>query len=374
MADEPKVFPPSPEFQKNAYYSSIEQYEADYKRSVEDPEGFWDERAEDALVWTKKWDKVLDWSFDPKPYVKWFEGGELNASYNCLDRHVEAGKGDKAAIIFEGDPGDTKTYTYAELKDEVCKFANVLKKYGVKKGDRVALYLPMIAELPIVMLACARLGAIHMMVFGGFSAEALKARIDNCQAEVLICADKGYRGAKNTPSKTNADAAIAGETTVKKVIVIERVDGDVPMTEGRDVWFHDEMAAPDISTECEPVPVDAEHPLFILYTSGSTGTPKGVIHSTGGTSSMRTTPRNTSSTCTTTTSTSAPPTSAGSQGTATSCTARSPWARPASSSRVSRRIRSLTATGRSSKSTRPPRSTPRRPSSAVSSARATSGR
>ena len=196
MADEPKLFPPSPEFQKNAYFKSMDEYEAAYKRSVEDPEGYWAERAKDALVWTKNWDTVLDWSFDPKPYIKWFEGGELNAAYNCVDRHVEAGKGDKAAIVFEGDPGDSYTYTYAQLKDEVSKFANVLKKYGVKKGDRVALYLPMIAELPIVMLACARIGAIHMMVFGGFSAEALKARIDNSGAKILICADKGHRGAK----------------------------------------------------------------------------------------------------------------------------------------------------------------------------------
>ena len=185
MADQPKLFPPSPEFSKNAWIKSLDEYEALYKRSVEDPEGYWAERAEDALVWTKKWDKVLDWSFDPVPYIKWFEGGELNASYNCLDRHVEAGKGDKPAIVFEGDPGDTKTCTFKELLDEVSKFANVLKKHGVKKGDRVALYLPMIAELPVVMLACARIGAIHMMVFGGFSAEALKARIDNCGAKVL---------------------------------------------------------------------------------------------------------------------------------------------------------------------------------------------
>ena len=162
MADQPKLFPPSPELSKSAYIQSLEEYEAQYKRSIEDPEGYWAERAEDALVWTKKWDKVLDWSFDPVPYIKWFEGGELNASYNCLDRHVEAGKGDKPALIFEGDPGDTMTYTFKELLDEVSKFANVLKKHGVKKGDRVALYLPMIAQLPVVMLACARLGAIHM--------------------------------------------------------------------------------------------------------------------------------------------------------------------------------------------------------------------
>ncbi|MFA4965566.1 MAG: acetate--CoA ligase [Thermoleophilia bacterium] len=282
MADEPKVFPPSPEFSKNAYFKSLDEYEAVYKRSVEDPEGYWAERAKDALVWTKEWDTVLEWSFDPVPSIKWFQGGELNASYNCLDRHVEAGKGDKPAIIFEGDPGDTTTKTYKELLDEVSRFANVLKKHGVKKGDRVAVYLPMIAELPVVLLACARLGAIHMVVFGGFSAEALKARIDNCGAKVLICADKGHRGAKTTPSKVNADAAISSETTVEKVIVIKRVDGSVPMTAGRDAWYHDEMAAPDITADCPPVPVDAEHPLFILYTSGSTGTPKGVLHSTGG--------------------------------------------------------------------------------------------
>lgn len=227
MADEQKLFPPSPEFSKNAYFKSEAEYQATYKRSVEDPEGYWAERAKDALVWTKPWDKVLEWNFDATPSIKWFQGGELNVSYNCLDRWVEAGKGDKPAIIFEGDPGDTITKTYKELLDEVSRFANVLKKHGVKKGDRVAVYLPMIAELPVVMLACARIGAIHMVVFGGFSAEALKSRIDNCGAKVLICADKGHRGAKTTPSKTNADVAVSGETTVEKVIVIKRVDGDV---------------------------------------------------------------------------------------------------------------------------------------------------
>jgi acetyl-CoA synthetase len=282
QAEEAKVFPPDPAFSKNAWIESIDEYERLYKRSVEDPEGYWAERAEDALVWTKKWDKVLEWSFEPTPFIKWFQGGELNASYNCLDRWVEAGLGDKPAIIFEGDPGDTRTFTYKELLDEVAKFANVLKKHGVQKGDRVAIYMPMIAELPVAMLACARLGAIHMMVFGGFSAEALKARIDNCGAKVLVCADKGHRGAKTTPSKTNADVAIGGETTVETVVVVKRTDGDVPMQEGRDVWYHDEMAASDISADCPPVPVDAEHPLFILYTSGSTGTPKGVLMSTGG--------------------------------------------------------------------------------------------
>jgi acetyl-CoA synthetase len=275
------VIQPKPEWSANAWVKSLAEYEAMYKRSIADPDGFWAERAAE-LDWTKKWDKVVEWQFEPTPSIKYFMGGELNASYNCVDRWVEAGKGDKPAIIFEGDPGDNKVYTFAQLKDEVSKFANVLKKHGVKKGDRVALYLPMIAELPVVMLACARIGAIHMMVFGGFSAEALKARIDNCGAKVLICADKGYRGVKTTASKTNADIAVSGETTVETVIVIKRVDGDVPMQDGRDHWYHDEMAAADITADCPPVSVDAEHPLFILYTSGSTGTPKGVLHCTGG--------------------------------------------------------------------------------------------
>jgi acetyl-CoA synthetase len=279
--DEASVFAPPPAFAQRAHIKSLAEYEALYKRSVEDPEGYWAERAADALVWTKKWDKVLEWDFKD-PQIKWFQGGELNVSYNCVDRHVEAGKGDKPAIIFEGDPGDTRTITYAQLLDEVTRFANVLKQNGVKKGDRVAIYLPMIAELPVVMLACARIGAVHMIVFGGFSAEALKARIDNCGAKVLVCADKGYRGAKTTASKTNADIAISGETTVEKVIVVKRVDGDCPMTPGRDLWYHEEIAKPgmDAAVACEPM--DAEDPLFILYTSGSTGTPKGVLHTTGG--------------------------------------------------------------------------------------------
>ncbi len=275
------VFAPPPEFAKHANIKSQAEYDALYKRSVEDPEGFWAERAEQTLDWYKKWDKVLDYDFTV-PYVKWFQGGKLNVSYNCLDRHVAAGKGDKPAIIFEGDSGDTKTATYTQLLDEVTRFANVLKKFGVKKGDRVAVYLPMIAELPVVMLACARIGAVHMIVFGGFSAEALKSRIENCGAKVLVCADKGWRGAKNTPSKTNADVAISGETPVEHVVVVKRVDGDVPMQDGRDHWYHELIAAPGMDAHVEPEPMDAEDPLFILYTSGSTGTPKGVLHTTGG--------------------------------------------------------------------------------------------
>ncbi len=282
MADEQDIYYPSAETSSNAYFKTMEEYEATYKRSVEDPEGYWAERAETALTWTKKWDKVLEWSWDPTPVIKWFEGGELNVTYNCVDRHVEAGKGDKAAILFESDQGDNASYTYKELLDEVSKFANVLKKHGVEKGDRVAVYLPMIKEVPIVLLACARIGAVHMVVFGGFSSDSLRARIDDCEAKVLVCADKGYRGGRVMASKTNADDAISGESTVETVIVIKRVDGDVPWTEGRDHWYEDEMAAPDITTDCPCVPCGSEHPLFILYTSGSTGKPKGVLHTTAG--------------------------------------------------------------------------------------------
>lgn len=283
MADEQQdIYYPSAESSRNAYFKTMEEYESTYRRSVEDPEGYWAERAEEALTWYRKWDKVLEWSWDPTPVVKWFEGGVLNVTYNCVDRHVEAGKGDKVAVIFESDQGDNFTYTYRELLTEVCKFANVLKKHGVQKGDRVAIYLPMIKEVPIVLLACARIGAVHMVVFGGFSADALRARIDDCEAKVLVCADKGYRGGRIMPSKTNADDAISGESTVERVIVIKRADGDVPMQEGRDVWYEDEMSAPDITADCPCVPCEAEHPLFILYTSGSTGKPKGVLHTTAG--------------------------------------------------------------------------------------------
>ena len=282
MSDEQSIYYPSPEASQNAYFKNMEEYEATYKRYIEDPEGYWAERAEEALVWTKKWDTVLDYTWDPTPSIKWFDGGEINVTYNCVDRHVEAGKGDKTAVIFESDQGDNITYTYQELLDEVSKFANVLKKHGVTKGDRVAVYLPMISEIPIVLLACARIGAVHMVVFGGFSADSLRSRVDDCGAKVLVCADKGYRGGRVMPSKTVADEAVSGESPVETVIVIKRVDGDVPMQEGRDVWYADEMAAADITTDCPCVPCEAEHPLFILYTSGSTGKPKGVLHTTAG--------------------------------------------------------------------------------------------
>lgn len=282
MTEEQEIYYQSAEVAENAYFKTMEEYEATYKRSVEDPEGYWAERAEEALTWIKKWDTVLDWSWDPTPSIKWFDGGLINVTYNCVDRHVEAGKGDKTAVIFESDQGDNFTYTYKELLDEVSRFANVLKKHGVEKGDRVAVYLPMIKEVPIVLLACARIGAVHMVVFGGFSADSLRARIDDCGAKVLVCADQGYRGGRVMPSKLNADDAVTGETTIEKVIVIKRTGNDVPWTEGRDAWYHDEMAAADITADCPCVPCESEHPLFILYTSGSTGKPKGVLHTTAG--------------------------------------------------------------------------------------------
>ncbi|MEJ2682876.1 MAG: acetate--CoA ligase [Candidatus Sulfobium sp.] len=279
---EKRTFPPSRESSDKAHIKSFEDYERIYKRSVEDPEGFWAEMAERQLTWYKKWDKVLDWSFE-KPEIKWFQGGKINASYNCLDRHVTTVRRNKAAIIWEADDGHYKTFTYQQLYHEVNRFANVLKKHGVKKGDRVTIYLPMIPELPVAMLACARIGAIHSVVFGGFSAQALKDRIQDCKAKLVITADRGVRGGRQVALKANADVAVQECPTVERMIVVSRTDGGgMDMEPGRDVWWHEEMGAPDISNYCEPEQMDAEDPLFILYTSGSTGKPKGVLHTTGG--------------------------------------------------------------------------------------------
>lgn len=277
---EKRTFPPPKEFSDKAHIKSMKQYEELYKWSVEDPEGFWAEMAEKNLTWFKKWDKVLEWSFE-KPYIKWFQGGKLNASYNCLDRFIDTPVRNKAAIIWEADDGSYKTYTYQQLYYEVNRFANVLKKHGVTKGDRVTIYLPMIPELPIAMLACARIGAIHSVVFGGFSSQALKDRIQDCQAKLLITADRGVRGGRLVPLKSNADAVLHECPCVEKVIVVKRTDG-VDMEPERDLWWHEEMNARDIEDYCEPEWMDAEDPLFILYTSGSTGKPKGVLHTTGG--------------------------------------------------------------------------------------------
>ncbi len=279
MAEE-RTFPPSVAFSIRAHIKSMEEYEEIYRRSVENPEEFWAEMAEENLTWHKKWDKVLEYNFE-KPEIKWFQGGKLNASVNCLDRHVNTSTRNKAAIIWESDDGSYKTYTYQQLYYEVNRFANVLKKHGVSKGDRVTIYLPMIPELAISMLACARIGAIHSIVFGGFSATALRDRIQDCKAKLVITADRGVRGGRQVALKTNADTALAECPTVGKMIVVRRTDG-IDMTPGRDLWWHDEINAADIANYCEPEQMDAEDALFILYTSGSTGKPKGVLHTTGG--------------------------------------------------------------------------------------------
>ena len=275
-------FPPLEEFSDNAHIKSMEEYERLYKRSIEDPDGFWAEMAEENLAWERKWEKVCEYDFN-KPEVKWFTGGKLNASYNCLDRFAGTALKNKAALIWESDGGNYKTYTYQQLLLEVKKFANVLKKKGIKKGDRVTIYLPMVPELVISMLACARIGAIHSVVFGGFSADSLRNRIQDCESSLLVTADYGVRGGKHIPLKANAVEALHGCPSVKAVITVRRVGSEtVDMEPGIDSWWHEEMAAPDISKDCEPEWMDACDPLFILYTSGSTGKPKGVLHATGG--------------------------------------------------------------------------------------------
>lgn len=277
-----KVFPVPDRVREKSYIPSREEYERLYKESIENPDAFWAKQAEERLTWFKPFDKnkVSDWSFGKDVHAKWFEGGKLNVSYNCLDRHLKDRK-TKAAIIFEGnDPNDWKVYTYFDMYREVNKFANVLKKLGVKKGDRVSIYLPMIPELAITMLACARIGAIHAIVFGGFSAEALRDRILDCGSEVLITCDGSYRGAKAIPQKANADKALSECPNVKTQIVVKRTGIDVPMVEGRDLWYEELMA--EAAPYCEPEEMDAEDPLFILYTSGSTGKPKGAVHTQAG--------------------------------------------------------------------------------------------
>ncbi len=282
LLSEGKVFDPPEEGRDQAFIKSMDEYRAIYKRSMEDPEGYWAERAEELVSWERKWDKVLEWDFT-KPEIKWFQGGRLNISYNCLDRHLTDGRRNKAAIIWQGEPEeDVRVYTYQMLHTEVCRFANVLKKKGVRKGDRVSIYLPMIPELAISLLACSRIGAIHSVVFAGFSAVALQSRIHDCQAKVLITADAVLRAGKTIPLKPNADQAMAGTDCVESCIVVQRAGNEVSMQEGRDSWWHDEIESRDIESQCEIESMDAEDTLFILYTSGSTGKPKGVVHTTGG--------------------------------------------------------------------------------------------
>lgn len=282
LSTEHRLFAPPVKGKDSAHVKSIEEYEALYKRSMDDMEGFWAERADELVSWTKKWDTVLDYDFDI-PSIKWFDGATLNASYNCLDRHVENGLGDKVALIWQGEPEeDVVQYTYSQLLAEVCRFANVLKKKGVKKGDRVSVYLPMIPELAISLLACARIGAIHSVVFAGFSAASLENRIEDCQAKVIITADAVLRAGKTIPLKPNVDDALAECDFVSHCVVVKRAGNAIDMTDGRDSWWHDEVGASDIDSSCDCEEMGAEDTLFILYTSGSTGRPKGVVHTTGG--------------------------------------------------------------------------------------------
>ena len=282
MMAENRVFNPSPDFSKSAAIRSLEEYKALYDWSVKDPEGFWGQMA-NQLDWFKKWDKFLEYDFKDKPEVRYFIGGKINVSYNCLDRHLNTWRKNKAALIWQGEPDtDTRVYTYQQLYHEVCKFANVLKKQGIRKGDTVSIYLPMIPELAVAMLACARIGAIHSVVFGGFSAEALRDRIQDCSSKLLITADGYWRSGKQINSKGNADNALKECPTVRKAIIVKRLGIDIPMQAGRDSWWHEEMNAADIASTCEAEQMDADAPLFILYTSGSTGKPKGVLHTQGG--------------------------------------------------------------------------------------------
>jgi acetyl-CoA synthetase len=274
---ETRVFKPSDTFVQHASIPSLEQYRDLYQQSIQDPENFWGKQATELLLWRQKWDTVLKWE---APFAQWFVGGKLNVSENCLDRHLNGPRRNKAAIIWEGEPGEVRTLTYQQLHREVCKFANVLKRNRVQKGDRVIIYLPMTPEAAIAMLACARIGAVHSVVFGGFSSEAIKDRLNDSQAKLVITADGGYRRGAIVPLKKNVDEALKDNTLVEKVIVFRRANNDISIKEGRDVWWHREMEYVD--ARCEPEALDSEDPLYILYTSGSTGKPKGILHTTGG--------------------------------------------------------------------------------------------
>ncbi|TCO83686.1 acetyl-coenzyme A synthetase [Plasticicumulans lactativorans] len=277
MSDE-KIYPVPAEVAANAWINEA-KYQEMYARSVNDPDGFWAEQAEQFVTWFKRWDKVSDNDYKAGR-IRWFDGARLNVSYNCLDRHLEK-RGDQVAIIWEGDsPDEDRKITYRQLHEEVCRFANALKDLGVKRGDRVCIYLPMIPEAAVAMLACTRIGAAHSIVFGGFSPDALRDRVVDASCAVVITSDESMRGGRAVPLKANADKAVAAADCVRHVVVVRRTGGKVAWTEGRDVYYHDIVAA--ASSDCPPEEMDAEDPLFILYTSGSTGKPKGVLHTTGG--------------------------------------------------------------------------------------------
>jgi acetyl-CoA synthetase len=275
LLNEQRVFPPSAEWRKNALVTDPDVY----ARAAADPEGFWAGFAAE-LEWMQPWTKVLEWK---APHAKWFVGGKINASVNCLDRHVRSARRNKAAIIWEGEPGDRRTLTYFDLHRQVCQFANVLKGLGVRKGDRVALYLPLIPELAIAMLACARVGAVHSVIFGGFSAESLRDRINDATCTVLVTADGGYRRGHVVPLKSTVDEALKDTPSIQHVVIVQRDPRQafpIQVQAGRDLWYHELMQ--DASAECAPEPMDAEDMLYILYTSGTTGKPKGIVHTTGG--------------------------------------------------------------------------------------------
>ena len=275
LLQEQRVFPPSETFVRQANINDPSIYE----EAARDYEAFLAKWAGELIDWYEKWHTVLEWN---PPYAKWFVGGKLNACYNCVDRHVKTWRRNKAAIIWEGEPGEERVLTYGDLHREVQKFANGLKSLGVRKGDRVCIYMPMVPEALIAMLACARIGAPHSVVFGGFSAESLADRINDAQAKVLVTADGGWRRGAIVPLKRNADEALRNCPTIQKVVVFQRIGGDytVPMQEGRDLWWHELMANAPLT--CEPEPMDSEDLLYLLYTSGSTGKPKGIMHTTGG--------------------------------------------------------------------------------------------
>ncbi|MFM7441928.1 MAG: acetate--CoA ligase [Snowella sp.] len=278
ILNEERSFSPSAEFANQSYVRSPREYEQLYSKAAANPERFWSELAEQELHWFQKWETVLDWQ---PPNAKWFVGGKLNISYNCLDRHLTTWRRNKAAIIWEGEPGDSRTITYGELHREVCLFANAMKQLGVTKGDRVAIYMPMIPEAAIAMLACARIGAAHSVIFGGFSAEAVRDRLVDAEAKLVVTADGGFRKDKVIALKEQVDLAIEnGAPSVQNVLVVQRSKAEINWVEGRDHWWHDLKA--EVSADCPAEPMDSEDMLFILYTSGSTGKPKGVVHTTGG--------------------------------------------------------------------------------------------
>ncbi len=273
---ETRIFPPPADFAQQAHIKSFAEYEEIYNKAAADPEAFWASAAEN-LHWFKRWNTVLKWE---EPHAEWFTGGRINASYNCLDRHLETPRKNKAAIIWEGEPGELRTLTYQQLHRQVCKFANVLKKSGVKTGDRVALYMPLVPELAIAMLACARIGATHTVIFGGFSADAIRDRVNDCGCKLIVTADGGYRRGSEIKLKETVDQAVEQTPSVENIIVYQRTGSKINMQIGRDYWWHELMET--VSSDCPAEELDSEHPLFILYTSGTTGKPKGILHTTGG--------------------------------------------------------------------------------------------